>query len=180
MPAAVVCDSIILVIVLAVGISGQVSNNSIAYSVQSGHYRMAPDATLPLKVLTNSPARTRTLADYRGRVVLVNLFASWCTQCQLEAPELARVDTMLKRHGGTVLGITYQNRPGAALGFVRQYHVSYPVLQDASGRLASAYGITSGVPDSYLIDRQGRIVALNLYEITPAWVKQTLPRWLRA
>jgi cytochrome c biogenesis protein CcmG/thiol:disulfide interchange protein DsbE len=169
--------AVALLAVLAVGISNQGGNNSIAYSVASHHYKPAPDADAALPVLEGSAARTRTLADYRGKVVLVNLFASWCVQCQLEAPVLDRAETLLRAHGGTVLGITYSDTPSDALTFVRDYHVNYPVLEDVSGNLANAYNV-SGVPDSYLINRQGKIVALNLYQLTDGWLKQNLTRWL--
>jgi peroxiredoxin len=174
---------VVFLIVLAVGISSEGSNNSIAYSVASGHYKLAPDQTTQLPTVpgvdANGSTRTMTLAALRGKVVLVNLFASWCVQCQLEAPVLASAEKLLAAHGGTVLGITYGTTPAAARTFVSRYGIKYPVVEDVAGNFANAYNV-SGVPDTFVINKAGKIVALNLYQLTPAWVDQTLSKLLAA
>lgn len=181
-PAVTATLAVVLLIVLAVAISNQGANNSIAYAVASHHYREAPDSATPLPVLSGTSAvggaKSVRLTDLRGKVVLVNLFASWCVACQAEAPVLAHAEKLLAAHGGMVLGVTYQNSPSAALGFVHQYHVDYPVVEDPSGNLATALNVTNGVPDTFVVNREGKIVALNLYQLTTGWVNQTLPKLL--
>jgi cytochrome c biogenesis protein CcmG/thiol:disulfide interchange protein DsbE len=173
-PAVVATVAVIFVIVLAVAISDQGSNNSIAYSVASHRYKPPPKDHAKLPML-NHARSTRSFASYRGKVVLVNFFASWCPPCQAEAPLLARAQKMLSAHGGTVLGVVFQDRPDKALGYLSTYHLSYPVLTDPAGSVATAFGVT-GVPDSYLINPRGQIVWLNLEQLTPAFVQSTLPK----
>ncbi|MBO0768670.1 MAG: TlpA family protein disulfide reductase [Solirubrobacterales bacterium] len=175
-PAAVVAVAIGLLAVLAFGISQGGTNNSIAYSVQSKHYRLAPgyDTKLPF---VQGGTGNQSLAAFRGKVVLVNFFAHWCDPCKAEAPELKRAQKLLAAHGGTVLGVTFQDAPSDAERYLHQYHLSYPVLQDSGGNLASAFSVT-GAPDTYVLDRQGKIVAATQYQITSGWLNKTLPRLL--
>jgi cytochrome c biogenesis protein CcmG/thiol:disulfide interchange protein DsbE len=173
LPAGIVSIAIVFLIILATAISSQGSNNSIAYSVASHHYRRAPDYTRQMKVLTPATAKTASLGSYRGHYVLVNMFAGWCTDCQVEAAALGQAQRVLAAHGGTVIGVPYQDSANDALAFTHRYHTSYPVLQDAGGGLAQALNV-SGIPDSYLVDPRGRIIALNTTVVTPAWIRQTM------
>ncbi|HEX5929763.1 MAG TPA: TlpA disulfide reductase family protein [Solirubrobacterales bacterium] len=95
-------------------------------------------------------------ADYRGRWVLVNFWASWCEPCREEAPALERFQ---RRHGGpefTVVGIDSRDLSDDGRAFVRQYGLSYPQLRDGDGAAAEDYG-TTGVPENFLIDPRGRV-----------------------
>ncbi len=97
-----------------------------------------------------------SLADYRGRWVLVNFWASWCIPCREEAPALERFQ---RRHGGpdfTVLGIDSRDLTGDGRAFVRRYGLTYPQLRDGDGDAAREYG-TTGVPENFLVDPGGRV-----------------------
>jgi cytochrome c biogenesis protein CcmG/thiol:disulfide interchange protein DsbE len=99
---------------------------------------------------------TGSLAEYRGRWVLVNFWASWCGPCRQEAPALERFQ---HRHGGprfTVLGIDSRDLSDDGRAFVRSYGLSYPQLRDGDGATAHDYG-TTGVPENYLIDPSGKV-----------------------
>lgn len=172
-PVAVVAAAIALLLALVVGLHSQKANNSIAYAVASHHYRSAPDSDRKMPVISQGATKTRSLASYRGRYVLINVFASWCPDCQVESKAIAQAQQVLRAHGGTVIGVPYRDSPGEALGFARRYDATYPLLEDNDGKLAAALNVDN-IPDSYLIDPQGRIVALNTVYVTSAWVKNTL------
>jgi cytochrome c biogenesis protein CcmG/thiol:disulfide interchange protein DsbE len=161
--------------ILVYGVSNQGSSSSIDGLVATGRYPLAPNAAEALPVL-GSPI-SESLRDFRGRVVLLNVFASWCAPCAQEAPLLEHAQRMMEPHGGTVLGITYLDNSSDDQVFVRQYHVTYPVLRDVSGNFVRAFG-TAGVPESFVIDRRGRIEALRRYQLSSQWIDQTLPRIL--
>ena len=172
-PAAIAAIAIVFVIVLAVGVSGQGRNNSIAYSVASRQFKPAPDDLTQLPVLSGVREKTRSFSDYRGKVVLVNFFAGWCDGCQEEVGVMAKVQKLLAKHGGTVLGVTYQDASSDALGFMRKHRENYPVLGDPEGKVANSFNFET-IPDSYVIARNGKIEALNEYPLTMAWVRKNL------
>jgi cytochrome c biogenesis protein CcmG/thiol:disulfide interchange protein DsbE len=99
---------------------------------------------------------SESLADYRGRWVMVNFWASWCVPCREEAETL---NALQKERGGpafTVLGVDSNDLSPDARAFVKRYGVRYPQLRDGSGDLADEFG-TTGVPESYLFDPRGRL-----------------------
>ncbi len=111
-----------------------------------------PTTTLPLLEGDGS----ESLADYEGRWVLVNFWASWCIPCRAEAPAL---EEFQKQHGSsrfTVLGIDTQDLSGDARAFVERYGLSYPQLRDGNGDNADEYG-TTGVPENFLVDPKGKV-----------------------
>ena len=108
----------------------------------------------PLPALGRSTEAS--VADYRGKWVLVNFWASWCDPCRAESPALERFQRENRDRGFTVLGIDTQDLTADGLGFVREYGLSYPHLRDADGDAADAWG-TTGVPESFLVDPSGRL-----------------------
>ncbi len=111
-----------------------------------------PDRALP--VLGGSGQGK--IADYRGRWVLVNLWASWCGPCHQEAPALEAFYRHNRGRGVTVLGINVQDNEADALGFVDEFHPTYPELRSVGDERSEAFG-TSGVPENFLVDPQGRL-----------------------
>jgi cytochrome c biogenesis protein CcmG/thiol:disulfide interchange protein DsbE len=97
-----------------------------------------------------------SLADYRGRWVLVNFWASWCIPCRQEAPDLERFQRRRGSGAFTVLGIDSRDLSGDGRDFVRRYGLSYPQLRDGDGETAHDFG-TTGVPENFLIDPQGKV-----------------------
>jgi cytochrome c biogenesis protein CcmG, thiol:disulfide interchange protein DsbE len=132
----------------------------------------APDQNVPLPIL--GAAGTRTLKDFRGHVVVLNIFASWCDPCRAETGALERTEKRIQRQGATVLGILYLSDTTPAERFVHAEHITYPVLREnATLRLARAFGI-NGVPETFVIDRDGRIVAARRYQVTGRWLAHAL------
>jgi cytochrome c biogenesis protein CcmG/thiol:disulfide interchange protein DsbE len=114
-------------------------------------------ADAPLPVLDSSASDTGRVADHRGKWVLVNLWASWCTPCREESPALQRFHERHRRDGFTVLGIDTQDNSADGLEFVEEFGLTYPQLHDGDGTRHEELGMT-GVPESVLVDPEGKVV----------------------
>ena len=174
-PGLITCAAVGLLLVLALGVADQGTNSSIDAQVARGHYPLAPNLHDALPLLEGSGKES--LADLRGKVVLLNVFASWCQPCAAEAPLLERAQRLLMRHGGTVLGVTYLDNSGDSEAFMRQHHLTYPVVRDVSGNFVRSFAVT-GVPETFVINRSGRIQALWRSQLDGQWLNQTLPKIL--
>ena len=165
--------AIALIAVLAYGVNSQGENLSIDSQIAAGHPPLAPSAHDALALL--GVAGRASLASYRGRVVVLNIFASWCTECGGESGPLEQADQQLKVYGGTVLGVTYLDNSYDARQFVSAHHITYPVIQDVNGNLVRAFG-TDAVPETFVIDRAGRIVADRRYAVDSEWLAKSIAR----
>jgi cytochrome c biogenesis protein CcmG/thiol:disulfide interchange protein DsbE len=176
LPGFVVGVAVALIALLAFGVAGQGANTSIDSALARGLRPAFPEAHKALPVLGSS-GRTETLAGLRGKVVVLNVFASWCDPCKAEAPILERAQRELARSNGTVLGVTYEDTSSASQQFVRREHVNYPVVRDVDDNFVRSLG-TQGVPETFVIDRGGRIVAARRFQLTGDWLSHTLARVL--
>jgi cytochrome c biogenesis protein CcmG/thiol:disulfide interchange protein DsbE len=172
LPGLIAVAAVALLALLTFGVALQTDTSSIDSRVAQGKFPTAPNAHMSLPVLGSSASRT--LADFRGKVVVLNVFASWCQPCASEAPLLAREQPVLVKSDGTVLGVTYQDNSSASEQFVSRYHITYPVLRDVSGNFVRSFG-TTGVPETFVINRAGRIQALQRFPVTQQWLRSTLP-----
>jgi cytochrome c biogenesis protein CcmG, thiol:disulfide interchange protein DsbE len=137
-----------------------------------------PDAAAELPRL-DRPG-TASLADYRGRWVLANVWASWCVPCRAESPALERFHKDHKGPGFTILGIDSNDLTDDATAFMRRYGVTYPQLRDGSGDFSQEQLGTTGVPESFLIDPRGRLVLHNLGPVTDAYLRSNVLPHLEA
>lgn len=114
-----------------------------------------PDRELPV---LGGPGQG-SIAEYRGRWVLVNLWASWCVPCRQEAPELDRFARRYDKRDVSVLGIDVQDNSDDALAFLHEFAVGYPQLRSVGAERSSAFGST-GVPENFLVDPRGRLAMI--------------------
>ena len=114
--------------------------------------RPAPDETLPRL----DGGGTVRLSDYRGSVVVVNFFASWCVPCRSEHAELTRAASDLQDKGVKFIGVVYQDRPDAARQFLRELGGTYDVVTDPGSRAAIDFGMF-GVPETFFVDATGAV-----------------------
>ena len=96
------------------------------------------------------------LSDLRGKVVVLNFWATWCPPCVEETPSLNQLQAKIAPQGGMVLGVSVDEDPDAYQNFLHQYQVAFPTFRDPTKKIALDYG-TSMYPDTYVIDRSGRI-----------------------
>jgi cytochrome c biogenesis protein CcmG/thiol:disulfide interchange protein DsbE len=114
--------------------------------------RAAPNFTLPR--LDGPPV---TLARLRGQIVVINFWASWCTECKVEQAALDQTWQQFQNSGVLVIGVNFQDTIGSARSYVRTAAMTYPVVEDTNSRTALAYGLR-GVPETFVVNRSGRIV----------------------
>jgi cytochrome c biogenesis protein CcmG/thiol:disulfide interchange protein DsbE len=161
----------LLVGLLAYGLTTTGTDTTLDSAMAKGE-RVDPPAAGRLPRLGGGG--TGSLADYRGKVVLVNVWASWCTPCRDELPLIERAHRTLSARGGTVLGIDVKENSGAALKAARRFGLSYPNLRDRDGDFVREWGQT-GYPETYVIDRRGKVAAVRRLPVTQRWLDETLP-----
>lgn len=170
-PGIAVVVAVALLALLGFGVAHQGTSSSIDAEVARGAYPMAPNSHVALPILGSS--RSESIADLHGKVIVLNVFASWCDPCVTEAPILEQEQHEIANDNATILGVTYLDNSDDSEAFVRQHHITYPVVRDVSGNFVRGFG-TTGVPETFVINRQGRIVALRRYQLAGTWLQQTV------
>jgi cytochrome c biogenesis protein CcmG/thiol:disulfide interchange protein DsbE len=162
-----------LIALLAYGLASRGVDTSIDQAVADGRRVAAPVAPLPLLHDSGSAS----LADYRGKPVLLNMWASWCDPCKEEMPLLEKAHRRMTAAGGTVLGVDVQDDRVRALAFLREKGITFPSLRDRDREYVRRFGVNQ-YPESFLIDREGRIVAVSRGPVDQAWLDEHLPKVL--
>ena len=116
--------------------------------------KAAKNFTLP-----DLDGKPHKLTDYRGKVVLVNFWATWCPPCRREMPSMERLSQRLKDQPFVILAINEQEDPEQVFVFTGQLDPAptFPILFDRDSKVANAWGVL-GLPASFIVDQQGRVV----------------------
>jgi len=99
-----------------------------------------------------------SLSDYRGKVVILNFWATWCPPCRDEMPSMENLYQRFHDNGLEILAVDLGEDVRIVSQFIQFYGYTFPVLMDRSSRVGSLYGIAS-IPTSFIIDREGKIIA---------------------
>ncbi len=120
----------------------------------------ADQAAAPDFTLTDVDGRPVTLSDLRGRVVMINFWASWCGPCRQEMPLLEQIHQRYEPLGFTLLGINVEENSADGQAFIAERPVSFPVLYDPDNGISKLYDVVA-MPSTVLIDRQGNVRYLH-------------------
>ena len=127
----------------------------------SATLRPAPDFSL-----TDLSGSRLTLTQYRGKVVLLDFWATWCAPCKEEIPHFIEMQNRYGPRGLQVIGISMDDDEPPIRAFQQQFKMNYPVAR-GSAELATQYGGVLGLPITFIIDRDGRIVSRHIGQTKP-------------
>jgi cytochrome c biogenesis protein CcmG, thiol:disulfide interchange protein DsbE len=167
---AVIAGLAALIALLAYGVTSRQPDRAIDEALAAGQRKPAPSLTLPRLAARSS----ESLSDYRGKVVIVNYWASWCDPCGEESPLLQRWHKRIAPRGGTVLGIDALDVTSDAQAFIGEHRLTYPMLRDRDGSTQSKFGVV-GYPETIVLDRRGRIAALRRGPVDEEFLARAVP-----
>jgi len=122
------------------------------------------DFTLPLLSGGNA-----TLSSFRGNVVILNFWATWCPPCRAEMPSMEALYVRYKDQGLEMLAVNLRENPDTVQQFIQSNGYTFPILMDRTGRTGSLYGVQA-IPTTFILDRQGRMIGRlvgSIYWDTP-------------
>ena len=143
-----------LLALLAYGVAQSGTSQSIDSQLAAGKRPAAPDVSLPQL----DGGDEVKISSYKGRVVVLNFWASWCGPCKVEAPILARWQPRLEAKQGTIVGVDVLDVTGDAKQFIEAHKLDFPQLRDGDGSELRSFEVV-GYPETVVLDRRGRIAA---------------------
>ena len=134
-----------------------------------------PDA--PRISLTDIGGKKLDLADYKGKVVVLDFWATWCEPCRFEIPGLVEMQDKYAKQGFSVIGISMDDEPGPVVEFYKEFKMNYPVAV-GNQRIGELYGGIFGLPTTFLIGRDGRIYAKHTGATSPSVLEDEVQQLL--
>jgi len=176
--------SISLLLFIAVGLLGCTDETQNTGTPATKPVKQLDPYSVPLyKSQTSVPAKdfkvtlingdTFQLSTLKGKVVLINIWATWCAPCREETPEFVKLYNKYKNKGLVVLGVSIDKQKESVVRpFMNKYNVNYPIVID-DGTVMDKYGPTMGIPTSYIIDKEG---VLRYFAVGALTQKELEPR----
>jgi thiol-disulfide isomerase/thioredoxin len=134
-----------------------------------------PDA--PPISLTDIEGKKLDLADYKGKVVVLDFWATWCGPCRIEIPGLIEMQNKYAKQGFSVIGISMDDESGSVVEFYKEFKMNYPVAV-GNQRIGELYGGIFGLPTTFLIGRDGRIYAKHTGAPSPSVIEDEVRQLL--
>jgi cytochrome c biogenesis protein CcmG, thiol:disulfide interchange protein DsbE len=149
---------------------------TVSAELNDGQRPAAPNFSLPQLDGRGDIA----LRSFRGKVVVLNFWASWCPPCQDEAPLFNQIQDQYQRRGVEVVGVDSQDFANDARAFARRLHVNYTLVRDTSNDVTNRWGVTSGFPVTFVIDRAGSVQKMFSTQVDGRMLQTALRPLLRA
>lgn len=156
-------------VLLGGALAGCAGAGAVQSSGGDSHYVAGSGVSEQIKDRKPAPAVKGTtldgkpldLTDFKGKITVVNFWASWCAPCRAEAPTMQKIFDETKAYGVQFVGVDIKDGKDNALAFLRTFKVTYPSLYDQAGQIALAFRDIppNAVPSTLVIDRQGKIAA---------------------
>jgi len=173
----VIVGGIVAAIVVALGIASYALGDTL-HAIEAG--TVAPSFKA-VTVAAGEPSKAKTLADYKGQVVVLNVWATWCNPCRAEMPSMQRLQESLGPKGLKIVAVSVDNAgmEQPIRDFAKELGLTFEILYDASGDIQTTYQ-TTGVPETFVIGRDGvirkRVLAATDWAAEPqqALIRQLL------
>lgn len=151
---------------------------SLGVNQEFGQVRLSPQVAKEFS-LTTLDGATIDLAGLRGKVVMLDFWASWCAPCRFEAPDLAQVYLDYADRAVEFVGVDIWDQRQDAIEYVSRYQITYPNGVDEKGTIAISYGVR-GIPEKFFIDQDGVIVKKFVGPVDADTLRRTLDELLAA
>ncbi len=149
----------VLVVTIALFATPQVSRAELTELLGKLNLSTYPRVTWPPEFQGQTiEGRTASLASQRGKVVLVNFWATWCQECRPEMPMFEQLHREFAAQGLSVIGVNTREGTAAIRAYANELRLTFPLVLDQKGNIYAAYGVV-GLPTTFLIGRDGRAVA---------------------
>jgi len=151
------------------GDDGFISGNGEITFIDPGKREAAPELSG-----TDLEGNELSTADFAGKVLVVNLWGSWCAPCRQEAPALAKASAELADENVQFLGLLTKDDPASARAFNTKFGIDYPSIDDSAGRNQAAFADSLpsvAIPTTWVIDSKGKVAARVMGELTDATLR---------